>query len=41
MIIKCRLYGRSRAMFARLRAEFSDRAKRGPVLSVDFNPTNI
>lgn len=41
MIIKCRLCGRSRAMFARLREEFSDRAKRGPVLSVDFNPTNI
>ncbi|MDD6260615.1 MAG: primosomal protein N', partial [Clostridiales bacterium] len=41
MVIKCRLNGRSRALFARLRAEFTDKARRGPVLSIDFNPTNI
>ena len=41
MVIKCRLNGRSRALFARLRAEFTDKARRGPVLSIEFNPTNI
>ena len=41
MVIKCKLSGRSRAMFARLRTEFSDRARRGPTLAIDFNPTNI
>lgn len=41
MVIKCRLNGRSRALFARLRNEFTDRARHGPNLAVDFNPTNI
>ncbi len=41
MVIKCRLCDRSRAMFVRLRAEFADKARRGPTLVIDFNPTNI
>lgn len=41
MILKCKLTARSRGMLARLRAEFSETARRGPVLAVDLNPTNI
>lgn len=41
MILKCKLTARSREMLSRLRAEFSETARRGPVLAIDLNPTNI
>ncbi len=43
MVIKCRLNRRSRAMFAHILSTFSTTARGAgrPVLSVDFNPSNI
>lgn len=41
MILKCKLTARCREMLARLRAEFSETARRGPTLAIDLDPTNI
>ncbi len=42
IVIKCRLNRRARALFATLLTEFAPaRTPNAPMLSVDFNPTNI
>ena len=41
MVIKCRLTKRSRALFAELLSAFQKQGNGTPLLSVDFNPSNL
>ena len=41
MVVKCALNARARALFADLLAAFSKESKNKPLLSVDFNPSNL
>ncbi len=41
LIVKCKLCGKTRAIFTLLRDEFTEKTGRGPTLSVDLDPTSI
>ena len=41
MVVKCRLNKRSRAMFSALLKEFSGTGSKSPIISIDFNPSNL
>lgn len=41
MVIKCKLNSSSRRLFAELLSEFPARGGSSPLLSIDFNPTNL
>ncbi len=41
MVIKCVLNQKSRAMFSKILSDYSSGSARKPLLSIDFNPTNL